>query len=61
MHTVVISQAYQVRLPKSVRDALGLRPGQILKVVQQHGRVELVPVRPVFEAPALLGGASTAG
>lgn len=56
MDMVVISSAFQVRLPKPVREALGLRPGQLMRVVQQHGRVELVPVRPAFEAPSLFGG-----
>jgi AbrB family looped-hinge helix DNA binding protein len=55
MNTVVISATYQVRLPRPIREALGLAPGQLLRVVRQGGRVELVPLRPAFEAPALFG------
>lgn len=55
MDTVVISREFQVRLPKHIRDALGLAPGQLLRVVRRAQRVELVPVRPAFESPALFG------
>jgi AbrB family looped-hinge helix DNA binding protein len=53
--TVIVSPAFQVRLPKRVREALGLVPGQRLRVVQYGQRVELVPLRPVLEAPGLFG------
>ena len=55
MATVVISPSFQVRLPKSVREALRLAPGQQLRVVQYAGRLELVPVRPALEGAALFG------
>jgi AbrB family looped-hinge helix DNA binding protein len=53
MDTVVISRSFQVRLPQHVRRSLGLTPGQLLRVVQRGGSVELVPVRPAFEARCL--------
>lgn len=49
MDTVVISPAFNVRLPKRVREALGLQPGQQMRVVQYGERIELVPIRPAFE------------
>lgn len=55
MDTVVISSSFQVRLPRQVREALGLAPGQLLKIVRRRGSVELVPLRPAFEAPGLFG------
>ncbi len=55
MATVVISPAFQVRLPKSAREALQLVPGQQLRVVQYAGRLELVPVRPTLAGAALFG------
>lgn len=55
MDTVIISPAFQVRLPKRVREALGLQPGQQLRVVQYAERIELVPVRPVLEFGGLFG------
>lgn len=56
MDTVVITPSFQVRLPKGVRDTLGLAPGQCLRVVQYAGRIELVPLRPAIESAALFGG-----
>jgi AbrB family looped-hinge helix DNA binding protein len=55
MDTVVISPAFQVRIPKRVREALCLAPGQRLRVVPHAGRLELVPVRPPIEYPGLFG------
>lgn len=55
MDTVVISPGFKVRLPKHIRDALGLEPGQVLRVMRHGGRVELVPLRPAFDSAALFG------
>ena len=55
MDTVVISPGFEIRLPKRIREALGLAPGQRLRVVQYAGRIELVPFRPAFECPGLFG------
>lgn len=55
MDIVVISAGFEIRIPKRVREALGLVPGQRLRVVQYAGRVELAPVRPAFECPGLFG------
>lgn len=61
MDTVVISPGFEIRLPRRVREALGLAPGQRLRVVQYAGRVELAPVRPAFECPGLFGAAAENG
>lgn len=61
MDTVVISPGFEIRIPKRVRDALGLAPGQRLRVVQYAGRLELVPFRPAFECPGLFGAVAENG
>jgi AbrB family looped-hinge helix DNA binding protein len=55
MDTVVISRGFQVRLPRRVREALGLAPGQRLRVVHYGQRIELVPMRPLIECAGLFG------
>lgn len=45
MNTVTVSPKYQVVIPKAVREAMALEPGQRLQVLVFEGRIELVPVR----------------
>ena len=45
METVTLSSKYQVVIPRSVRERLGLRPGMKLQVIEYNGRVEFLPVR----------------
>ena len=56
MDTVKLSPKYQVMIPKSVREALKLRPGQEVAVMHYRGRIELVPMTPVSEMRGMLRG-----
>ena len=55
MDTVIISPGFEIRIPKRAREALGLAPGQRLRVVLYAGRIELAPFQPAFECPGLFG------
>ena len=46
MDTVTISPKYKIVIPKSVRSALRLSPGQKVQVIPYDNRIELIPVRP---------------
>jgi AbrB family looped-hinge helix DNA binding protein len=59
MHTVKLSPKYQVMIPRPVREAMGLRPGQEVAVMRYRGRIELVPMRPVSEMRGMLRGIET--
>lgn len=59
MDTVTLSPKYQVVIPAAVREALGLAPGQKLRVFQHGDRVELIPVRPAKSMRGFLRGIST--
>ena len=59
MHTVIVSPKYQVVIPKAVREALHLRPGQKMQVVEYDGRIELIPERDIKELRGFLKGINT--
>lgn len=59
METVTVSPKYQVVIPKKIREALGIRPGQKMQAIQYGNRIELVPVRSLAEARGFLAGIDT--
>jgi AbrB family looped-hinge helix DNA binding protein len=59
MQTVTVSPKYQVVIPKAVRQALHLRPGQKMQVVEYDGRIELIPERDIKELRGFLKGINT--
>ncbi|MEE8480977.1 MAG: AbrB/MazE/SpoVT family DNA-binding domain-containing protein [Desulfobacterales bacterium] len=59
MQTVTVSPKYQVVIPKSVREALQLRPGQKMQVIEYNGRIEFIPERDISELRGFLKGINT--
>jgi len=59
MNTVTVSPKYQIVIPKNIRDALQLRPGQKMKVMDYNGRIELIPDRDISELKGFLKGINT--
>jgi len=59
MNTVTVSPKYQVVIPKNIREALQLRPGQKMKVMDYNGRIELIPDRDISELKGFLKGINT--
>jgi AbrB family looped-hinge helix DNA binding protein len=59
MHTVTVSPKFQVVIPKLIRDALRLRPGQKIKIMEYDGRIELIPDRDISELKGFLKGIDT--
>lgn len=57
---MTVSPKYQIVIPKSIRDALRLRPGQKMQVVEYEGRIELIPERDITELRGFLKGINTA-
>ena len=40
METVTVSPKYQVVIPRSIREALSLKPGQKIQAIQYGDRIE---------------------
>ena len=59
MQVVTVSPKYQVVIPKTVREALKLQPGQRMQVVEYAGRIELIPERDIKELRGFLKGINT--
>ena len=59
MQTVTVSPKYQVVIPKNIRDALKLRPGQKMRVIEYDRRIELIPDRDISELRGFLKGIDT--
>ena len=59
MQTVTVSPKYQVVIPKEIRDALQLRPGQKMRVIEYDGRIEMIPDRDISELRGFIKGINT--
>jgi AbrB family looped-hinge helix DNA binding protein len=59
MHIVTVSPKFQVVIPKEVRKALNLHPGQRMQVVEHEGRIEFIPERDLKELRGFLKGINT--
>ncbi len=59
MKAVKISLKYQVVIPKKLREALNLTPGQQVQMIAYEDRIEMIPVRQISEMKGFLKGIDT--
>jgi AbrB family looped-hinge helix DNA binding protein len=59
METVTVSPKFQVVIPKEIREALKLTPGQKVQALLYENRIELIPLRPVKQMRGFLKGIDT--
>jgi AbrB family looped-hinge helix DNA binding protein len=59
METVTLSPKYQVVIPQSIRDRLGLEPGEKMQVLEYQDRIEFIPRRRLKEMRGFLKGLAT--
>ncbi len=59
VETLTLSPKYQVVIPKAIREALQLSPGQKIQAVAYENRIELVPVLPIKRMKGFLKGIDT--
>jgi bifunctional DNA-binding transcriptional regulator/antitoxin component of YhaV-PrlF toxin-antitoxin module len=57
--TVTLSPEFKIEIPREMREALGLRPGQRLQAFQFQNRIELIPWMSIQEACGMLEGIDT--
>jgi AbrB family looped-hinge helix DNA binding protein len=56
---VTVSPKFQVVIPREIREALQLEPGQKVQVLQYQNRVEFIPVQPMRKMRGTLKGIDT--
>jgi AbrB family looped-hinge helix DNA binding protein len=56
METVTVSPKYQIVIPRMVREALGIKPGQKVQVLQYQNRIEFIPLKRMKEMRGFLKG-----
>lgn len=56
-----VSPKYQVVIPKDVRAAVDIRPGQEFQVIAKNGIISFVPDRPLASMRGFVRGMKTAG
>lgn len=59
METVTISPKFQVVIPQSVREALGLQPGEKVQVLSYEDRIEFIHVKKLKKMRGFLRGIET--
>ena len=59
MTTVTVSPKFQVVIPKAIREALNIVPGQKVQMIRYQGRIELIPLIPIEDAYGFLEGFDT--
>jgi len=59
METVMVSPKFQVVIPRTIREALHIQPGQKVQVIRYENRIELIPLEPVEKMRGFLKGIDT--
>lgn len=54
-----ISPKYQVVIPRELREALDLKPGEKVEFLQYENRIEMIPVRDIKKMRGFLKGIDT--
>jgi AbrB family looped-hinge helix DNA binding protein len=59
MITVSVSPKFQIVIPKAIREALDIQPGQKIQLIRYQNRIELIPVQSLKKARGFLKGIDT--
>ncbi len=59
MNTATLSSKFQISVPKEVREALGLKPGQKLAFINTGTGMRLVPQPAILDLVGIARGANT--
>ena len=61
MARTIVSSKFQIVIPKEIRVQVGLKTGDVLRVVGREGVISLVPERPLSELRGFVKGMQSRG
>jgi AbrB family looped-hinge helix DNA binding protein len=56
---VTVSAKFQIVIPRAIREALGIKPGDTLHGIEYRGRIQLIPLKSALANRAFLRGIAT--
>lgn len=59
MSVVTVSPKFQVVIPRAIREAMGLEPGQKVQALHYQNRIEFIPIRSMRAMRGFLKGIDT--
>ena len=59
MNTVTLSPKFQIVIPQAIREALRLKAGQKMQMINFEGQIVVVPLRPIKEMRGAFKGMNT--
>ena len=59
MSVTTVSSKFQIVIPKDVREALRIEPGQKFQAIPYRGRIELIPVEAPRDTRGIAPGINT--
>ncbi len=59
METVTISPKFQVVIPQKIRQELGLKSGEKVRMINYQGRIEIIPLQEMKKMRGYLKGINT--
>jgi len=59
MSVVTVSPKFQVVIPRAIREAMGLEPGQKVQALHYQNRIEFIPVKSMRAMRGFLKGIDT--
>jgi AbrB family looped-hinge helix DNA binding protein len=59
MHTITLSNEYQLIIPKEIGESIGIEPGSSFEIMPYNNRIELIPVKPLKKLKGIFKGIDT--
>jgi AbrB family looped-hinge helix DNA binding protein len=59
MDAVIVLSKYQIVIPKEIRESVGIVSGQKIQMIAYRNRIELIPIKPIFQMRGFSKGIDT--